>query len=168
MHIKMLDTNFLEKYLRVLFWWDQDDSEFKKIIQSEQFVSTWIGVNPIIYGEMLYSLQSIIKQKERNTESAQEKHEFLAQRIQFLENKNIELFSINRKTAQIFAEIKYIYKILGGPRSELKKHNHDIWIIASCLENNCVLYTYDKMMQKISEYYNNKSKKYWELEFYSC
>lgn len=164
----MFDTNFLEKYLNVLLWWDQDDVVLKNIIQSEQFVSTWIGINSVVYGEIFYSLKPIIKQKEIKTQAAQEKLELLTQRMRFLESKNIKFFNITKETSQTFAEIKYIYKKLGGPKSDLMKHNHDIWIIASCLENDCILYTYDKMIQRISEYYNNNSKKYWKLEFFPC
>lgn len=164
-----LDTDFSNDYISFIKekeWWHKEVSLFLEN-NKRLFENNTIWMNPILYWEQYYSIQLFINQQERWTESAIKKEIIINEVIEYIENENLQLFNITKKTAQIFSEIKSLYKKYSKITNEnLKKDNHDIWIVSICLEYNWVLLTCDNDIKKIGAAYNESSKKYGDLEYY--
>lgn len=113
----LLDTNAYVSFKR-------NDSAIIEIIQNAE----WIGISPIVIGELLAGFESGTK-AQKNSIELQE----------FLESPRMVVYPITLDTSRFFSKIFYALRNKGKPIP-----TNDLWIASQAMEQGCVVCTHDK------------------------
>lgn len=126
----LLDTNSYTAFKR-------NQTEAVEIIRNADI----IGINTVIIGELLGGFALGNKEKIN-------RHEL----NQFLNSPRVIIFNIDQKTAEYYALIYHQLRKKGRPIP-----TNDIWIAATALEHDLILFSYDSDFQHIENLKLGKS-----------
>ncbi len=88
----------------------------------------WIGISPIVIGELIAGFDGGSKAKQNKMEL-----------LKFLESSRIIVYPITLDTSHFFSQVYCTLKIKGKPIP-----TNDMWIASQALEHGCVVCTHDK------------------------
>lgn len=113
----LFDTNAYVSFKR-------NDADIFEIVQHAE----WIGISPIVIGELIAGFEGGSKAKQNRIEL----------KI-FLESSRVIVYSITLDTSHFFAQIYCNLKSKGKPIP-----TNDMWIASQALEHGCAVCTHDK------------------------
>lgn len=113
----LFDTNAYASFKR-------NDVDIIEIVQHAE----WIGISPIVIGELLTGFDGGNKAKQNKIELQK-----------FLESSRIIIYHLTVDTSHFFSQIYCTLKTKGKPIP-----TNDMWIAAQALEHGCVVCTHDK------------------------
>ena len=94
----------------------------------------YIGVNTVIFGELLAGFRCGSKEKQNRAELDQ-----------FLDSPRVELLAVDDETAEFYAQIFLELRQKGRPIP-----SNDLWLAASALQHGLALATYDEHFDYIN------------------
>lgn len=113
----LFDTNAYASFKR-------NETAIIEIVQHAE----WIGISPVVIGELIAGFDGGSKAKQNKIELQQ-----------FLESSRIIIYPITLDTSYFFSQIYCALKNKGKPIP-----TNDMWIASQALEHGCVVCTYDK------------------------
>lgn len=119
----IIDTNFYTAFKR-------NDAEAVNLLRHAEY----IGVNTIIFGELLAGFRCGSRERQNRLELDQ-----------FLDSKRVDLLSVDETTAEFYAQVFFELRQKGRPIP-----SNDLWLAASALQHGLALATYDDHFSAIS------------------
>jgi tRNA(fMet)-specific endonuclease VapC len=113
----LFDTNAYASFKR-------NNAAIVEIVQHAE----WIGISPIVIGELIAGFDGGTKAKQNKIELQK-----------FLESSRVIVYPITLDTSQFFSQIHGSLKNKGKPIP-----TNDMWIASQALEHGCVVCTHDK------------------------
>ena len=118
----LFDTNAYTAFKRA-------DAAIVEIVQHAEY----IGISPIVIGELLAGFDGGNKAKQNRIEL-----------MKFMESSRIRVYPITLDTSHFFSQIFCSLKSKGKPIP-----TNDMWIAAQAQEHGCVVCTFDKHFDSI-------------------
>lgn len=88
--------------------------------------------------------------------------------------KDLTVFSVDIKTANIYAEVKNACYMQFGPKEKKRRvqitpahvglHDNDLWVLAAALRHNCTLVTADRHFERIRQVREFPMETWWRPE----